>query len=240
MIEEYKLMMGVNLPIAPKIELIHPTVKQVFEIGENEYFGHISSFVATPSDLKVELDDAGINFEEINDWNLFVYRFPSFQNSIITDMIRGFDLSRAHPLVGDTGEIIIFDPVTMAVLDEAHHRILCEYIRAIHGLKRNVEIYGNEFTRKMVIEIERDTRKHKAYKAPEPFLMNYVSALINCSESKYDYQNIWDVPFYVFMDAVRRVQKVIEFKGLMSGMYSGMVDVKKIDMNKMSWIGKLD
>lgn len=240
MIESYKLMMGVNIPISHNVELVHPTVRQVFELGEDAYFGQVASFVATPTDLMVELDDVGINFEEITEWQLFVMRFPTLQNTIMKDLLVGLDLTRAEALVGETGEVIIFDPVTMGMLDEAHFRILCEYVRKIHGLSRNVEEFGNEFSRKMVIDIERETRKHKAYKPHEPFLMNYLSALINCADSKYDYRNIWDVPFYVFMDAVKRVQKVMEFKGLMSGMYSGMVDVKKIDMNKISWIGSLE
>lgn len=238
--DKYKLMMGVNLEIAPNIELIHPTVKHVFQIGEEHYFGQVAAFVATPTDLKVELDDLGVNFEEITEWQLFVMRFKSMQQFVIKDLLVGFNLANAELLVGEDGEVIIFDPETMAVIDEAHYRIICEYLRTIHGLKRNIEVYGNEFTRKTVIEIERETRKHKAYKDAEPFLMNYVSALINCSESKYDYRNIWDVPFYVFMDAVKRVQKVIEYKGLMTGMYSGMVDLKKIDMNKISWLSSLE
>ena len=238
--ETYKLMMGVDLPIAPKIELIHPTVKHVFENGGEKYLAQVASFVATPTDLMVELDDFGVNFEEITEWQLFIMRFPTFKDTAIKDLIKGLDLNEAEPMINETGEIVVFDPVTLAILDEAHFRILCEYLRKIHGLQRNVEVFGNDFTRKMVIDIERETRKHKAYKPHEPFLENYVSGLINCSESKYDYHNIWDVPFFVFMDAVKRVQKVMEFKGLMSGMCSGMIDMKKIDMNKVSWIGKLD
>lgn len=237
--DTYKLMMGVDLEITPQITLKHPTVKHICEVGEAKYFAHVTTFVATPTDLKVELDDAGINFEDISDFYLFCMRSETFKGTQMAKLITGFDFAYAYPIVGEDGQLILFDPSHNALLDEVHYLILCNYIRAIHGLTKNVEIYGNEYTRKMVIEIERDARKHKDHKEYEPFVLDYISGLINCSESKYDYKNIWDLPYYVFIDAIRRVQKVMEFKGLMSGMYSGMVDTSKLDFEKMSWIGSL-
>lgn len=233
-------MMGTDLIITPEIKLKHPTVKHVFEVGEMQYLPAIASFVATPFDYKVELDDAGINFEDMSEFDFFCYRATGFSNSVVNQIIDGFDFANVE-LLAQGENIYLCDMKTMALLDEIHYKILCDYLRAIHGLKKNYEEYGNELTRKMVIESERQERNHKAYKAQqEPFLLNCVSGLINCSESKYDYHNVWDLPYYVFIDAIRRTQKVMEFKGLMSGMYSGMVDLKKIDMEKMSWIGKLE
>lgn len=237
--DTYKLLMGVDLAITPEITLKHPRVRQVCEYGEDTYFGYITSFVATPTDLKVELDDAGLNFEDISEFQLFCTRAEGFQRTLMTELIDGFDFAYAYPIISEDGQLMLFDPSHNALLDEVHYLILCDYIRAIHGLTKNQEVYGNEYTRKMVIEIERESRQHKEHKDYEPFLLNYISGLINCSESKYDYKNVWDLPYYVFIDAIRRVQKVMEFKGLMSGMYSGMVDVKKLNFEKLSWISSL-
>lgn len=237
--DAYKLMMGIDLPINNKISLKHPTVRQVCEFGEDVYFSQIASFVATPTDMKVELDDVGINFEDISDFQLFCMRIESFKNTVVEQLIEGFDFGYAYPIVREDGQLMLFDPSHNALLDEAYYLILSNYIRVIHGFQKNVEVYGNEFTRKMVIDIERSSRKHKQHKQSEPFLLDYISGLINCSESKYTYKDVWDVPYYVFIDSIRRTQKVMEFKGLMSGMYSGMVDTSKLNFEKMSWIGKL-
>lgn len=239
MIDTYKLMMGVDLLITPEITLKHPRLQQICELGEDVYFSHIVSFVATPTDLKVELDDAGLNFEEISDFQLFCTRVNALKDNITTQFLDGFDFAYAYPVIHESGELMLFDPSHNALLDEVHYLILSDYIRTIHGFKKNEEVYGNEYTRKMVIDIERSARKHKRHKQSEPFLLDYISGLINCSESKYTYKDVWDLPYYVFIDSIRRTQKVMEFKGLMSGMYSGMVDTSKLNFEKMSWIGKL-
>lgn len=239
MIDVYKLMMGIDLPVTSEITFKHPKLRQICEVGEDVYFSHVASFVATPTDLKVELDDAGLNFEEISDFQLFCTRVDALKDNIVTRFLDGIDFAYVYPVMHESGELMLFDPSHNALLDEVHYLILSDYIRTIHGFKKNIEVYGNEFTRKMVIDIERSSRKHKQYKKSEPFLLDYISGLINCSESKYTYKDIWDLPYYVFIDSVRRTQKVMEFKGLMSGMYSGMVDTSKLNFEKMSWIGKL-
>ena len=62
---------GENYRINDKITIYLPEVEEVALFGEDLYFHVLNLFVRKPYDLMVELDEAGIDYQSITDWDLF-------------------------------------------------------------------------------------------------------------------------------------------------------------------------
>ena len=56
-----------ELKVNDDISIVIPTVREVLE-QEEEYYGLVSLIIATPYDMMVQLDDLGIDFREISDY----------------------------------------------------------------------------------------------------------------------------------------------------------------------------
>lgn len=61
-------------PVNDSISIVIPTVGQVLE-HEDEYYSIVSMLTAMPVDCMVPLDDAGIDFTSINEYDLFLIMF---------------------------------------------------------------------------------------------------------------------------------------------------------------------
>lgn len=74
MIEFDKLQIyrGRDMEIAPGIIVTQPTLAQIEEFGEEEYWSAIHIMCATSADFKWQLDDVGIDYTGIDDFQLFL------------------------------------------------------------------------------------------------------------------------------------------------------------------------
>ena len=73
----------------------------------------------------------------------------------------------------------------------------------------------------------------------QSLLLPLISSLTNCPEFKYRWDDVWTLPIGVFMDSVERVQKHKSYNFVMQGIYSGCVDMKKLDKKELHWMGDL-
>ena len=60
-----------NVEICDGISIRIPTVREVLE-HEDEYYGMITLLTAMPIDLMCQLDDMGIDFTQITEYELFL------------------------------------------------------------------------------------------------------------------------------------------------------------------------
>ncbi len=67
-----------DYPINDYIRVMIPTVGEVLE-NEDNYYSMVSMLTAMPIDMMVQLDDIGIDFTTINEWELFLLLFNSLK-----------------------------------------------------------------------------------------------------------------------------------------------------------------
>lgn len=72
MIQKPNLLRVSEYRINDKIAVHVPTVDDIFEFGDQKYYSIVQSLISTPFDLMVELDDIGIDFETITNYQLFM------------------------------------------------------------------------------------------------------------------------------------------------------------------------
>ena len=64
-LDEVGLFRGEDYAVNQYITLHQPTLKEIFDFGEQEYWNFISVVCATPSDFKHQLFDGGLYFNEV-------------------------------------------------------------------------------------------------------------------------------------------------------------------------------
>lgn len=80
--DELKLYRGRDIKIKDKIVVIQPTLSQIEEFGEREYFNAVHTLTAVGADFKWQLwDYDGIDYTTIEDYDLFIkYIYPSLSS----------------------------------------------------------------------------------------------------------------------------------------------------------------
>ena len=69
---DLQIYRGDPLVINDHIIVRQPTLGEVADFGEEQYLVAVSALCATASDYMVALDDIGVDFEQISDFQLFV------------------------------------------------------------------------------------------------------------------------------------------------------------------------
>lgn len=71
--DELKIYRGSDIEITPKIIVTQPTLGQIEEFGERQYFNAVYTLTATGADLKWQLwDMAQIDYTQVEDYDLFI------------------------------------------------------------------------------------------------------------------------------------------------------------------------
>ena len=77
MIQRPNLLKIRDYPITNKISVHIPTVDEIFDFGDQKYYNMVQSLTSTPFDLMVELDDIGIDYETLTDYQMFILMIQS-------------------------------------------------------------------------------------------------------------------------------------------------------------------
>lgn len=240
MIDQLKLFRGEGYKINDKILIRQPTLEEIVDFGEQRYFGLVRTICSTPADRKVEIwDKLHVFWEKIDEYDLFISLFQTLQKSEVSILFGDMDFT-TFKLGTQTGlPDLVLKNKDQVVIDRAIHKLMTDYLRQIHKLKKNVDTGFNDATRKIMIEDDRDEMALQMQKPFQSLLLPLISSLTNCPEFKYRWDDVWTLPIGVFMDSVERVQKHKSYNFVMQSIYSGCVDMKKLDKKELHWMGDL-
>ena len=234
-VDELRLYFGDDIKIADGVVLKSPTVGQVVDYGEASYFSVMQTLCATPSSMKVQLDDAKLDWMKVTDWQLFQMVCQSFTPDQTSIVLGDLDLSqlKPHP-VGETEEIVLANDDQTIIINEIMYNVLVTYLRKMHGFKKQVDKAGNSMTRKVLLNLARQDAKMAAKKPYKSFLLPLVSSLQG--RQKYTKDYIRNMGIYEFMNQISRAQIIVQADAALQGSWSGMVDTKKIPKETFDWM----
>lgn len=226
----------VNIP-GTGLSIRIPTVGEILE-DEQHYYRLISSLTATPFQYMVQLDDMGIDFTTVTDYQLFMMLFPSFAKEDTRILFGDMDLSDIAMYKNDpNGALLLHSKKNDLTIDEHTYRQIVGCIRKINGLKKENHKPGNHEAKEFRIKLERKKQKRNAGKPYEPFLEKMVVALVNRPEYKYNFEETDRLTIYQFHQSFEQIQTSIHFDNTMIGVYAGTVDVSKLkDRSSLSWL----
>ena len=228
----YKSEIVINDFVSIKI----PSVGQVVEC-EDEYYNLVQLLTSMPIDLMVPLDDAGIDFSTINDYELFILLFNAIKQCDTSLVFGDLDLSPFQLGVDEeTGRPVMIDPNTERKFDRALQVNIADTLRKIHHLEKNNRKPGNEEARKYMIERARKKMNRSRRRKHDSHLENLIVAMVNTEQYKYDFAGTLELSIYQFNESVRQVSHKINYSNIMFGVYSGSVDPKTISQDDLNWL----
>lgn len=237
--DELKMYFGEPYWVTDKICITIPTIGEVVEYGEREYYSMIHTLTCIPSDMKSQLEDIGANYMEISDFELFMFLSHGLtpkQTSIIFGDLDFSKFTRCKNQEND--EICLYNIEEDILIDKFVYLKIVKYLRKSHGMNPNPipQNAYNETTRQILIKLERE-KIAKAKKEPyKSQLKELISAMMRYPGFKYKKNELKECGLYEFMDTVQGAQIYVSTTSLLSGMYSGMVDTSKINKKEFNWM----
>jgi hypothetical protein len=232
--EELRLYLGDEVKIADGVSVKCPSIGQIAKYGEANYFGVAQMLCATPSSYKVQLDDMKLDWMKVSDFELFIMLSQGLKPEQTSLLLGDLDLSSLKPYAMNDGEeVVLSNSDHSIIINEVIYNILVEYLRKIHGFKKQVDKAGNDITKMVLLRVARDDAKKAANKPYKSFLTPLISA-VKCRMG-YTVDYVKSMNIYEFMSDLSRLNVIQQADAALSGMYSGFVDTKRMDKTVLDW-----
>lgn len=222
-------------PINQFINIMIPTVGEVID-NEELYFGLISILTAMPIDMMVALDEAGIDFTTIDEYQLFLLMFENIKNNNTSLIFGDFDLSNFKLMENtENNTIVLRDCSTGIVIDRNIYEQIAETLRKIHHLKKNTKRPANKEAREFLIERARKKMRRRK-KTEDSALEGLIVAMVNTEQYKYDFERTKELSIYQFNECVRQIVKKVDYDNKMFGVYTGNINPKDFSQDDFNWL----
>jgi len=238
--DELQLYIGDDYVINDKIKVRQPIIRQIAEFGERDFFSTLHTLCAIPSDMKSQLWDLGIDWMEIQDFDLFIMLSQTLTPDRTSLLFGDLDFSKFkpfnHPHI--EGEVILVDKETGIRIDKMIYYRIVSYLRKAFNITPKVERAKNEITKRILIEEDRrkiEQNKNKPFKS---FLLPLISSVKVKQGYTKDY--VLNMGYVEFFDELNRLQVINNADHLLDGMYHGTVDIKKINKSELNWLRELN
>ena len=227
-----------------------PTVRQLRTNSKDitQYWKDFGLFMKIPDEMANELDDIGIDFSLISEYDLFVIlflihkKFSVIENTEPAECtlfanLNLFDLDvQGNVLVDKTGKTVINEEIYKEISD-----VLCSIICYDKPKKMK---WGNEFAKKMWIERSRE-KKEKAHKRAmlqlaegkqenhSNMLGGIMLRLVCSGRFPYTFETIQDITVYELFWSLRQLDKDYQVDHLLNTQLVGN-DLNKVPRKDLS------
>lgn len=243
------LYRGCSHKINDHVTVNVPTLEEICLYGEVKYYSMIHTLCSVGVDLCWQLEEAGIPFDEISDYELFYSVLRNYFDVSRTKIIFGdvLNLKEMLPFRNEDGKIRLEQKIVnqdgnyeVITIDESDYYEIVKYLRALHNLERNNAVAGTKSCRMAFIEDAKMEYESHLVESQKSYLMPLVSTMVNSNGFKRDDQTVWGMNIYAFMDSVKRVDKIRNANLLLQSGYSGFgIDLKKIKKDELNYMGEL-
>lgn len=231
-----------SILITDQLSLHIPTVGEILD-NESTYFSLVSIMTSTPFQYMVQLDDLGIDYTKITDYQMFQLLFPIYaqqDTSIIFGDLYLKDIALYHD--NEINLDVLYSPTSDVRIDELVYYNMAKAMRQVNCIKYERKKPKGEHTKKYLLEKERRhlknlerIRKRKEFEQSE--LEKLIIALVNNEKFKYNYESVNQLSIYNFYQSFQQIQHEINFNNVMRGVYAGTIDTSKLqDRTVLSWI----
>lgn len=228
----YKKQIAIN----DSISIVVPTVGEIID-NEDAYYGLVSMLTAMPIDLLVQLDDAGIDFTTLNEWELFLLLFRGIKSQDTSQIFGELDLSKFKMAVNEqNGNIILLDDEHDIRIDRAIHAQIANVLRKIHHLEKNTRKPANEEAKKFMIERARAKQRRNRNRKEDSQLETLIIAMVNTEQYKYDFESTRGLSIFQFNESVRQIINKVDYEHRMYGVYTGTINAKELSQDELNWL----
>lgn len=233
-VDELKLYVRDEIKITDGVVLRTPTVGEIITYGEQKYFSMAQQICASPSSMKVALDDMNLDWMKVSDFELFIMLAKALPQEATHLLLGDLDLSQMGVYALHGGEEpILSNPEHTIVINEIVYQTMVAYLRKMHNFQKQVDKAGNRAAHKAMLMVARQDAKMAQNKPSKSFLKPIISA-VKCRMG-YTMDYIKQMGIFELMDDLSRLNVIIQADAALSGAYSGMVDTHKMDRKVFDW-----
>ena len=237
-VDELQLYFGDDYKINDCISITQPFVGGVVNYGEAKYFSMVHTLTAIPSDMKSQLWDMGLDWTEVDDFELFMMLAPTLTPDKTSILFGDLDFSKLRPFKNNqNGDIVLADKETGLIIDKMIYLRIMSYLRKLHNLTPKVEKAANKMTKKILIDEDRQRLLHAKDKPFKSYLLPLISSIKVKQGYTKDY--VRNMGLYEFFDDIARMQIINNADHLLSACYAGTIDMKKINKAELNWMKEL-
>lgn len=237
-VDELQLYFGDDYIINDYIKIHQPTINEVVKYGEASYFSTIHTITAIPSDTKSMLWDMGIDWTEIEDFELFMLLSQTLTLDRTSLLFGDLDFSKLKPYPNNiNGDIVLANKETGIIIDKMIYLRIVSYLRKLHNITPKIEKAANEMTKKILIEEDRNKIRLNQEKPFKSYLLPLISAVK--VKQGYTKEYVRNMGIYEFFDEISRLQIIDNAEHLLNAAYAGTIDMKKINKNEFNWMKEL-
>lgn len=224
-----------SYPVTDKISVNIPTVGQILD-NENLYNDIISILTSMPIDFMVPLDDAGIDFTTISDYDLFLMLFDRLKELDTSLVFGDMNLSGFEMCVNNqTQSIVLYNKPLDLEIGKREYNMIASVLRKVNRIEKNRKKPANEDAKKYMLERARAKLKRKQRKESSQ-LEQLIIALVNTEQFKYDFETVRDLTIYQFNECVHQIVHKVNYDNRMRGVYFGTVNAKELSQDELNWL----
>lgn len=228
----YKQEYAINEHI--KIQI--PTVGEVLD-NEDDYYTMVTMLTAMPVDMMVQLDDIGVDFTAVNEYELFLILFNALKDKDTSLIFGELDLKPFRSAVNpQNNTIVLRDKETGVVIDRGIQGQIASVLRKIHNLKRNNRKPANQEAREYMLQRAREKMRRRSKRVNDSQLKELIVAMVNTEQFHYGFEGTRELSIYQFNESVRQVIKKIDYDNRMHGVYAGTVNAKELSQDDLNWL----
>lgn len=228
----YKQEYAINEHIRIQI----PTVGEVLD-NEDDYYTMVTMLTAMPVDMMVQLDDIGVDFTAVNEYELFLILFNALKDKDTSLIFGELDLKPFRSAVNpQNNTIVLRDKETGVVIDRGIQGEIASVLRKIHNLKRNNRKPANQEAREYMLQRAREKMRRRSKRVNDSQLEELIVAMVNTEQFHYGFEGTRELSIYQFNESVRQVIKKIDYDNRMHGVYAGTVNAKELSQDDLNWL----
>lgn len=244
------LYFGNDIKVNDYITIHQPTVKEIiyyhpqfvgmqtthkFDDGEKGFFELVATLTATPADYDVQLNNAGVRYENLNQLDFFfmlvkMYQYIPQITKIIFGDLNLMDFER-YENKENSSNICYIDSNGNRI-DYPLYRYIMQILRDTYNLTENKTVWADETSRAMHMENENKRMKRRHHTESSPILLPIISMLVNDPGFKYNREQIMDLNIYFVYDCLKQLLHYQQVDHLMTGVYVGLIDTKKMNLDE--------
>ena len=228
---------GKGYRINQYLTVFNPRIYEIMDFGEELYYQALNLFTRKPYDIAVELDDNGIDYQTMTDYDLFFECASRISPELSCILFGKTDFTSFLKYISekDGKKLLVSQSTPDFIIDEAIYRQISTYLRYVHFISEQVDYdEGNKTAKRFLIDRMRRKQKKLAREYQDgktgnkSGISNMIKYCVNSPGFKYDFTSVMELPLSLLYESYYFITYGRERDHVLSGIYHGTIDSSKM------------
>ena len=220
------------------VTVYQPSIGDIIRIGEKRFYSTLYIYTTNTTANRLMLWENGVDWCEMSDFDLFTLLAQTADPEVNKLLLGDLDITKfervGKQITEDEQVVTFYNREANVEINEMVYFHISQYFRYIFNIYPEEKITRDSVLKNWYIDKDKrqreiDEEKAKKGKDKEQYsIQPLISAYLNHPGTKYKLKELKDVGICEFNDSVQRLQIYESATACMKGLYSGMVDGKKI------------